>query len=96
MPVDQFGDDRELEEGNDEPDVDDEPSLGSSNDHHGNGTSYINWTDIIDAEGHDDDLEPSLGWTEQFGKGDDGQWGGSADYEDCRWLPQLDRSQVSI
>jgi hypothetical protein len=61
-----------------EPDVDSEPSLGSSNDHHGNGTSYINWADIVDAEGHDDDFEPSLGWTEQMGQGNGGQWGGSA------------------
>jgi hypothetical protein len=43
-----------------EPDVDDEPSLGSSNDHHGTGTRYDPGS-MTDGEGPDDDLEPSLG-----------------------------------
>ncbi|MEH2477550.1 hypothetical protein V1282_000907 [Nitrobacteraceae bacterium AZCC 2146] len=45
-----------------EPDVDDEPSLGSSNDYHGKGTDYdhIAPANITDAEGPDYDFEPSL------------------------------------
>ena len=49
------------EEAEDEESEPDEPSLGSSNDHNGNGTVYHNGGGIIDGEGPDDDLEPSLG-----------------------------------
>lgn len=46
----------------DEESEPDEPSLGSSNDHNGNGTVYHNnGGGVIDGEGPDDDLEPSLG-----------------------------------
>jgi len=54
--------DCEAEHDGAEPDEDGEPSLGSSNDSHGNGTSYEPTTSIIDAEGPEDDLEPSIGY----------------------------------
>jgi hypothetical protein len=54
MPPDEFGADGELD------DSDFEPSLGSSNDTNGSGTSYVNWANITDAEGPEDDLEPSI------------------------------------
>ena len=48
-------DDNELDD-----DGDSEPSLGSSNDHNGVGTSYHVTAGVTDAEGPEDDLEPSL------------------------------------
>jgi hypothetical protein len=60
--VDQFGDDLELKEGNGEPDVDNEPFLGSGSGHHGIGASYV-WGGVHGSWGPEDDLEPGLGWT---------------------------------
>jgi hypothetical protein len=54
--------------------VDDEPSLGSSNDYHGNGASYQNCTsNVVDGEGPEEDLEPSLGSLGGL------VWGGNSD-----------------
>ncbi|MDR3489189.1 MAG: hypothetical protein P4M05_30360 [Bradyrhizobium sp.] len=54
--------DHEHEHDGREPGEDDEPSLGSSNDHNGHGAVYDNsGGGVIDGEGPDDDLEPSLG-----------------------------------
>jgi hypothetical protein len=52
-----------------EPPVDDEPSLGGG--------------DGRDLEGDYADNEPSLGWPEQFGRGEGGSWGGCRDEEEC-------------
>lgn len=61
MPSASFGEfDVEGEHDGREPDVDAEPSLGSSNDHHSTGTRYDPGS-MTDGEGPDDDLEPSLG-----------------------------------
>lgn len=52
--IDPFFDERE-------PHEDCEPSLGSANDQHGNGTTYMFGNGVLDGEGPDDDLEPNLG-----------------------------------